>query len=180
MAVTFLAGEKISLRPLERSDVDALLPWVNDPEVTRTLIIWRPMNREAELEFLDRTAKSEQDVVLGIVVKATGRLIGAAGLNLLDTRVRQCQFGIFIGDAAERGKGYGTEATRLLTDFAFATLNLNRVWLHVTTENAAGIKAYERVGYRREGILRQAHYKEGRYVDLVTMAILRDEWAAGQ
>lgn len=178
MAVTFLTGEKITLRPIEVADVDALLPWVNDPEVTRTLLIYRPMNREAEIEFIERMTKSEQDVVLGIVVKATDRLIGAAGLNQVDMRSRQCQFGIFIGDKAEWGKGYGTEATRLMTDFAFATLNLNRVWLHVTAENTAGIKAYERVGYRREGILNQAYYKEGRYQDLVAMAILREEWAS--
>jgi RimJ/RimL family protein N-acetyltransferase len=180
MAVTFLAGEKVRLRPIERTDVDALLPWVNDPEVTRTLLIYRPMTREAEIEFIAQLAKSEQDVALGIVLKATDRLIGATGLNQVDTRSRQCQFGIFIGDKAEWGKGYGTEATRLITGFAFETLNLNRVWLHVTAENAAGIRAYEKVGYRREGVLRQALYKEGRYQDLVTMAILRDEWDAGR
>jgi RimJ/RimL family protein N-acetyltransferase len=178
MAVTFLTGEEIYLRPLERTDVDDLLPWVNDPEVTRTLLIHRPINREAELQFLDRVTQSEQAVVLGVVVKATGRLIGAAGLHQVDTQSRHGQFGIFIGEKAERGRGYGTEATRLMTDFAFGTLNLNRVWLHVTSENAAGIKAYEKVGYRREGVLRQALYKEGRYHDLVVMAILREEWGA--
>jgi RimJ/RimL family protein N-acetyltransferase len=180
MAVTFLTGEKVCLRPIERTDVDALLPWINDPEVTRTLLIHRPMNREAEIEFIDKMTKSEQDVVLGIALNAGERLIGATGLNQIDTRNRQCQFGIFIGDKGEWGKGYGTEATRLITGFAFATLNLNRVWLHVTAENAAGIRAYERVGYRREGVLRQAVYKEGRYHDLVTMAILREEWGAGR
>jgi RimJ/RimL family protein N-acetyltransferase len=180
MAVTFLTGEKIVLRPIERADVDALLPWVNDPEVTRTLLIHRPMNREAEIEFIDRMTKSEQDVVLGIALNAGERLIGATGLNQIDTRNSHCQFGIFIGDKGEWGKGYGTEATRLITGFAFATLNLNRVWLHVTAENAAGIRAYEKVGYRREGVLRQALYKEGRYHDLVTMAILREEWGAGR
>ncbi len=178
MAVAFLRGDTIDLRPLERTDVDAILPWINDSEVTRTLLIHRPMNREAEIEFIDRMAKGEQDVVLGIVATASGRLLGATGLNQIDTQSRQCQFGIFIGDRAERGKGYGSEATRLITGFAFATLNLNRVWLHVTAENAAGIKAYEKVGYRREGVLRQAFYKEGRYHDLVTMAILREEWNA--
>ena len=178
MAVTFLSGDKVDLRPLERSDVEALLPWINDPQVTRTLLIYRPVNRDAELEFIDRMTNSEHDVVLGIVVKATGRLIGASGLHQIDTQSRQCQFGIFIGEQAERGKGYGTEATRLITGFAFATLNLNRVWLHVTSENAAGIAAYEKVGYLHEGVLKQALYKEGRYHDLVAMAILRGEWDA--
>jgi RimJ/RimL family protein N-acetyltransferase len=60
--------------------------------------------------------------------------------------------------------------------FAFETLNLNRVWLHVRATNAAGIRAYEKVGYRREGLLRQHMYREGQYDDIVTMAILREDW----
>ncbi len=176
MSVAFLKGDTIDLRPLERTDVDAILPWINDPDVTRTLLIHRPVNREAEIEFIDRMSKSEHDVALGIVEKATGRLIGATGLHKVDPHTRQCEFGIFIGEPAARGKGYGIEATRLITRFAFATLNMNRVWLHVTAENEAAIGVYEKVGYRREGVLRQALYKEGRYHDLVTMAILREEW----
>jgi RimJ/RimL family protein N-acetyltransferase len=60
--------------------------------------------------------------------------------------------------------------------YAFETLNLNKVWLHVLTSNERGIRAYERVGFRREGVLRQHLYREGRYQDLLSMAILREDW----
>jgi len=176
MVVAFLTGEKVYLRPLERTDADVLLPWVNDPEVTRTLLLHRPMNREAEIEFIDRAAKSEHDVVAGIVEKSTDQLIGATGLTQIDVRNRHCQFGIFIGAKDLWSKGYGTEAARLITGYAFDTLNMNRVWLHVSDNNTAGIRAYEKIGYRKEGVLRQAMYREGRYWDIISMAILLEEW----
>ena len=176
MKPAFLTGTKVSLRPLERSDAPELLPWVNDPAVTSTLLMHRPVNLQAEEAFIDEMTKSETEVVVGITLKESGKLIGAAGLNPIHFQSRQAQFGIFIGDKDEWGKGYATEATSLLTRYAFETLNLNRVWLHVTEENTAAIRAYEEVGFKREGLLRQAHYREGRYQNVVAMAIVREEW----
>ncbi|MBI3800044.1 MAG: GNAT family N-acetyltransferase, partial [Deltaproteobacteria bacterium] len=85
-----------------------------------------------------------------------------------------------IGEKSEWSKGYGTEATALITGYAFETLNLNRVGLQVYEDNERGIKAYERVGFKREGLLRQMMYREGRYWHTITMSMLREEWAAGK
>ena len=179
MRSPFLTGTKVYLRPLEREDAPRLVPWINDAEVTRTLeVFYRPMNLQTELEFIENIYKSEHDVVLGIAVKQTDALIGATGLHRLDGKNRRASFGIFIGEKAEWGKGYGTEVTTLMTGYAFETLNLNRVWLHVYEYNERGIWAYEKVGFKREGVLRQDRYHEGRYWDTITMAILREEWEA--
>ena len=120
--------------------------------------------------------KDEQTVVLGIVVKETDLLIGSAGLHQIHFKDRHAEFGILIGEKSAWGKGYGTEVTALMTGYGFATLNLNRVWLRVHEDNQRGIKAYEKVGFKREGVLRQHKYREGRYVDVVVMGILREEW----
>jgi RimJ/RimL family protein N-acetyltransferase len=176
----FLIGTHLYLRPLEREDAPLLAPWVNDPEVTRTLLIHRPVSLQAEVAFIDRVSQSEQDVVLGMVLKDGDRLIGAAGLDQVDVKNRHARFGMLIGDKGEWGKGYGTEATGLLVGFAFQTLNLNRVWLHVYEYNERGLRAYAKVGFRREGVLRQDTYREGRYWDTVVMGILRAEWEAGR
>lgn len=175
MKIHFLSGSCVYLRPLEPSDARALLPWVNNPDVTRTLLIHRPTNFEAEEKFIERLAGDETIVGLGIVEKAADRLVGATSLHQIDTRSRHAQFGILIGDPADWNKGFGTEATRLVVGYGFATLNLHRIWLHVTADNAAGIRVYEKVGFRREGVLREALFTEGRYVDLVPMGILRGE-----
>ena len=175
----FLIGTKIYLRPLEREDAQLFVPWINDAEVTRTLeVFYRPLNLQAEVEFIETIYKSEHDVVLGIAVKETEALIGGAGLHRMDFKNRRASFGIFIGEKSEWGKGYGTEVTALMTGYAFEILNMNRVWLHVYEYNERGLKAYERVGFKREGVLRQDRYHEGRYWDTITMAILREEWEA--
>ena len=63
-----------------------------------------------------------------------------------------------------------------ITFYAFRTLNLNRIWLHVFEFNERALRAYEKVGFVREGVLRQDVFREGRYWNTVVMGILRDEW----
>jgi ribosomal-protein-alanine N-acetyltransferase len=174
----FLIGTKIYLRPLEREDAKQCAGWFNHPEILRTLLAYRPVNLRAEEEFIDKALQSEHDLVLGIALQGSDRLIGGTGLHQMDFRSRHASFGITIGEKEEWGKGYGTEATRLMVGHAFETLNLNRVWLHVYEYNQRGIRVYERVGFRKEGVLRQDTYREGRYWDTIVMGILQEEWDA--
>jgi RimJ/RimL family protein N-acetyltransferase len=174
----FLVGPSIYLRPLEREDARTIVPWFNDPEVMRYLLRYRPLTLTEEEEFLKRMAQSETDLALGIVRKGEDRLIGATGFHHIDARCRHASFGILLGDKEAWGKGYGTEATGLMVGYAFETLNLNRVWLHVYEYNERGKRAYEKVGFRVEGRLRQDTFRDGRYWDTLVMGILRDEWRA--
>jgi RimJ/RimL family protein N-acetyltransferase len=173
----FLIGDQIYLRPLEPGDARQITPWVNDPDVTCNLFIYKPMSLQQEEEFLAKLTK-DGAIALGIALRSSDRLIGSAGLHDIDYKNGQCTFGILIGAKEEWGKGYGTEATRLFVDFAFGTLNLHRFWLHVYEYNVRGIRAYEKVGLQKEGTLRQARYHDGRYWDTYVMAILRQEWDA--
>jgi RimJ/RimL family protein N-acetyltransferase len=173
----FLIGPKVYLRPLEREDAPLFIPWVNDTEVTRTLaVFYRPKNLQDELAFIDGVSNDEHAVVFGIVVRETDKLIGSAGLHQIHFKDRYAEFGILIGEKSSWGKGYGTEVTALITGYGFETLNLHRVWLRVHEDNERGIKAYGKVGFKREGVLRQHKYREGRYLDVVVMGILREEW----
>jgi [ribosomal protein S5]-alanine N-acetyltransferase len=172
----FLIGEKLYLRSLERGDAAQLSTWINNREVARFLKSHRPVNLQNEEEFIESSCKSKEELVFGIVTKDNDRLIGCTGLHGFDQINRHCFFGIFIGDTAQWGKGYGTEATRIVTRYAFESLNFNRVWLHVYDFNERGIKTYEKVGFKREGVLRQHTYRDGKYHDVFSMAILRSDW----
>jgi RimJ/RimL family protein N-acetyltransferase len=172
----FLIGKQIYLRPLEPSDAAIMQPWMNDPEVSRNLGSYRPASLKFELDFIERTAASTTDIALGIVSSDDDRLLGTAGLMQIDWKNRSALFGISIGERADRGKGHGTEAARLIVALAFERLNLNRVGLVVYEFNQAGIRSYERVGFRREGVLRDYVFVDGRYWNAHTMAILRAEW----
>jgi len=172
----FLIGERIYLRPLEREDAPIFVPWVNDQEITRNLILYRPMNRDQEEEFIARASKQQGGMVLGIALRKDDRLIGNTGFHALHLKDRHAGFGILIGDKTEWDRGHGTEATALMARYGFETLNLNRIWLHVYEHNSRGRRAYEKVGYRVEGTLRKHNYREGRYWDVIVMGLLREEW----
>jgi RimJ/RimL family protein N-acetyltransferase len=174
----FLVGANVYLRPLDRGDAPAFVSWLNDPDLTRFLLVYQPMTLRAEEEYIDSLAKGDR-ITLGIVLRDGDRLIGGTGLHDIDQRCRRATFGILIGPPEERGKGHGTEATRLMVGYAFETLNLNRVVLQVYEYNPRGMRAYEKVGFRREGVLRQDTYRDGRYWDSTVMGILREEWKRG-
>ena len=177
MKSAFLIGPRLYFRPLEREDAPRLAVYLNDPGVRRTLLHHRPMSAAQEQAFIESLGKSEQQVVVGIARKERpDELIGVTGLHGLDFRSRRAEFGIFIGERSLWRQGYGTEATRMMLDYGFGTLNLSRVWLQVFAHHAAGLRTYEKAGFRREGVLREQHYTEGRPVDAVVMGILRPEW----
>jgi RimJ/RimL family protein N-acetyltransferase len=171
----FLIGQRVYLRPLERADAPLLQTWINDQDVIRNLLNFRPMNLQGEEEFLDKVTRDPDLLILGIALRSDDRLIGNVVLHRIQSRDRQAGFGILIGEKAEWSRGYGTEATRLIVRYAFNVLNLNRVWLHVLADNQRGQRAYEKVGFKVEGVLRQAGFREGRYMDMITMGILRGE-----
>lgn len=175
MPPAFLTGKTVVLRALERADAPTILPWINDQKVIQHLLIHRPTNLASEEAFIDAVNRGEGDLVFGICDRVTEKLIGGVGLHRIDYKNRHALFGIFIGDAKSRGKGHGTEATGMVVNYAFDTLNLNRVWLQVYEDNKAAIRAYGKVGFRKEGVLRQDNYRRGRYWNTIVMGLLRAE-----
>lgn len=172
----FLIGERLYLRPLELDDLENCLRWINDPEVTRTLAIYRPLNSLREREWLERLYRDDRDLVLAIVLKESDKHIGNTGLHGIDWKDRQAELGIMIGEKGEWGKGYGAEALGLMLDYAFTKLNLHRVYLRVYANNPRAIRCYEKLGFRHEGTLRESHFAEGRYWDTLIMGLLQREW----
>ena len=178
MKAPYLIGQLVYLRAIDSADAGELQAFINHPEVRRHIQAWRPASLENETEFIGRTGRSETDVVLGIARRNEDGLIGVCGLHQIDWQNRCAKFGIAIGVIEEWGKGYGTEATRLITGYGFDRLNLHRIELDVYSPNARGIRAYEKVGYRREGVLREGVFRDGAWLDVHRMAILESEWRA--
>ncbi len=106
----------------------------------------------------------------------SGEHIGNISLENIQWKDRQATLGIVIGAKEYWGQGYGTDAIRTLLRFAFEELNLNRIQLSVFDFNERARRCYRRCGFQEEGRLRQAHYTEGRYHDVILMAILREDW----
>lgn len=174
----FLSGEKCYLRPLELADSDLFYHWFLDREVTRyslTHLVF-PQSKIQTREWLEANLKNKSNFGLGIVSKNTNQLIGEAGVSKLDWVNRSGEYYIFIGDKNYWNRGIATEVTRLVTNYGFSELNLNRIMLTVSSENEAGEKAYKKAGFRQEGVMREACFRQGRFHDKILMSILRSEW----
>lgn len=172
----YVIGDKLYLRPLDREDAPTLQRFINDPGVSRNLLVYRPYTLGMELAYIENSVSSPTDLALGICLMSDDQLIGTTGLHGVHDKDRRADFGVAIGDERQWGKGYGTEVTRLMTQLAFERLNLNRVSLSVYEFNERGIRAYERVGFQREGVLRQYTFVDGAYHDAIVMSMLRSDW----
>jgi RimJ/RimL family protein N-acetyltransferase len=174
----FLVGERIHLRPIERSDAPLIASWFNRAEVRRTTRRYLPLSVGDEEKFIEQHPVTERDVVFAIVWSEDDRLVGVCGLHALDVRARFMELGLAVGDPADWNRGIGGEAMALLVDYGFGELNLNRIHLTVHADNPPAVHLYERLGFRVEGTLRQHAFREGKYIDVITMGLLASEWLA--
>lgn len=169
-----IEGERVQLRRMGPQDAAAVVRLRSDPDVQAQLFSERPPTVAEHLRWLaDVDARGDRHEFM-IVERTSGQSVGTIGLSRIDPRHRRAEYGVLIGEPGARGKGLASEASRLLLDYAFRTLGLVRVYLHVFADNAAAVRLYERVGFLREGLLRRHVYKGGRFRDVVAMAAVRD------
>ena len=163
-----------TLRPFEDTDVDALYRAKNDAPASRLLVGFRNgMSRRDVHDWLEHHRRSTTGVLW--CIDLDGICVGHVGLYQIDHRVRQAEFGILIGAAEARGRGLGRACTRFALDYGFDQLNLNRIFLGVLTDNEIARSLYRKLGFREEGIQRQAQFKDGEYLDVAMMSILAAE-----
>lgn len=172
-----LKGPRVELKAVNREDLPRIYEFNNDletellsggdPPIPRPLLYW-------ENKFDQQAKEKPDDLWFGIW--ADGKLIGHAGLGDFNRTALNCELGITIGDKDYWGKGYGREAIRLLLNYAFRILNQQRVWLTVYANNERAVRSYRASGFVEEGRQRRQEWSNGQYVDLVYMAVLREEW----
>jgi RimJ/RimL family protein N-acetyltransferase len=176
-----VVGEKVALGPLRRDLAGAYARWMNQLEVRRGLVhrgIASAQSQEKWVEEnLEKGAKREPErVEFTVYDRADSTPVGTAGLFKIAHAHGTAEFGIAIGD--RRGQGLGSEATRLVLDFAFHVLELRNVLLETLEWNVAGLTAYERAGFRRVGVRRGAVMSRGRPTDVVIMDAVPEDFGS--
>lgn len=172
----YLIGKRVDLVALQRNDLEALARWWDDADVTHFLEMGARPTREKDIEAFWRLASEAEDNVVFAIRDKNGQVVGTCGLYAISWVCRRAQFNILIGEKEVWNKGYGTEAARLILDYAFAKLNLESVQLGVNAENLRAIASYKRAGFVAEGARRRFIYRNGRYYDMALFSVLRDEY----
>jgi RimJ/RimL family protein N-acetyltransferase len=168
----------VTLRELSREDIPVVNGWRQDRDLVDGLgAPARYITEEVDhVWFEDYLRRRGVDVRCAILVDGETEPVGLVSLTGIDPVHRRGEFHLLIGRRDLHGRGLGSDATRQMLRHAFHDLNLHRVFLSVLSSNAAAIRVYEKAGFQREGLARQAAYKRGRYEDLVEMAILSREF----
>lgn len=172
-------GDRIRLVALEREDLPLFVEWFNDHEVREGIMMYLPISLAQEERWFEKMLERPQDEQPLTIEVSDGDewvKIGNMGFFNFDHHAHSAEVGIVLGNKDYWNKGYGTEAMTLLLKHGFETLNLNRIMLQVYEDNPRAIRCYEKVGYRHEGRMRQARYWKGKYLDILFMSVLKEEW----
>jgi RimJ/RimL family protein N-acetyltransferase len=145
-----IEGQLVALAPLRAADAPEWYRWLTDPETTRYLYGRRarprtPPGVDELSDWAHRTLADPQRLAVGLEARPHGAVIGNA--RLVPMNRGRARYSILIGEAEHRGRGLGTEATRLLCAYGFDRLGLREIILDVDPRNAAGVAAYRRAGF---------------------------------
>ncbi len=188
-----ILGERVALGPMRRELLDAYLRWSNELAVLQNAPVPGPVTHEAQVARFERTSVADDPIAFTIYVRAdqargapSGNAeaggawspIGTTALLGIDWRNGTAEYAILIGEAAARGRGYGTETTRLMLDYAFTALGLRSLMLRVAAYNLAGAAAYRTAGFREFGRRREAVWMGGRFWDTLYMECLAREFVS--
>lgn len=181
MDADFLSGALVRLAADDPQTMsEALSRWGRDSEYWRLLDAdpARLYSVKATREWLEQEQSREpsSNCIFSIYTLEDNRLIGETGLDGIVWNHAESFLGISLGEKGDWGKGYGTDAIRILLRYAFTELNLYRVSLDVFEYNPRAIRSYEKVGFKVEGRVRQFLNRDGKRWDMIFMGLLRDEW----
>jgi RimJ/RimL family protein N-acetyltransferase len=169
-----LEGKHVNLKVMEKEDVPLFLEWVNKPEVSGE---YNPLHQMSKTEA-EKVFENPSDIKPFIIEKKDGSKIGfIAHFHVLHmgTGTKQLEVGYTLVPS-ERGKGYGTEALEIMVDYLFLSRDVMRIQAQTDQRNVASQKILEKVGFKREGTLRNNFFMRGEWTDDYIYSIIREDW----
>ncbi len=168
------SSEILSFRELVASDADDFFSWLTDYEVVKySLSSFLKLKTKADVEVWLADVIADQSVLsLAVVRKESNKLIGYAGISSISKTNQSGEYYILIGDKKSWNHGYGTEVTKCIVEYGFSVMKLHRIQLTVSDHNIGAVKAYEKAGFVREGVLRDAAFRDGKFHNKIVMSVI--------
>lgn len=167
-----VSGEKIVLKPITKEHTGLIVKWRNNQEVRRNFIFQETFTEEIHNNWMDTKVATGDVVQFVIYTKEDDIPIGSVYLRDVDKHHEKAEFGIFIGEDIARGKGYGTEATKLICKYGIEELGLHKIILRVFAFNKSAIAAYEKAGFVKEAYFKDDVKIDGKFEDMIFMALI--------
>jgi RimJ/RimL family protein N-acetyltransferase len=171
-----LEGERIYFRLIEREDLPQRVKWINDPAIQHTLNYDYPTSLARTQKWFDTVLMDSSRRDFSVLTLADDTYIGFCGLINIEELVKKAEMYAVIGDREYWGAGYGTEIYRVLMNYGFNEIGLNKIYGYQLVHNEAAHRVVEKLGWKRDGLLRQDIYSHGRIRDRYIVSILRRDW----
>ena len=162
----------VYLRPMTYADTDLIVAWRNSDGVRKNFIYQGLFTRESHENWIRTMVETGKVVQMMICLAENDDAVGSVYIRDIDRQHSKAEYGIFIGEATCRGRGIGTAAAKLMIRYSFEKLKLHRLFLRVYADNAQAIGSYEKAGFEREAYLRDDVCIDGKFRDIVLMAVL--------
>lgn len=177
MSNPFLMGKRVYLRPVDITDAPVIQRWHNDRElITLGSGDGLPSTRIKEEEDIRSASQSKDEAYLMVLKRSNNSTIGFIRVNWLTSSNKNVWLRIIIGEKKAWGKHYASDALRCVLEWLFFELNIHRVTLETYGTNKRAITFFEKMGFQREGILREAHFQGGTYHDIISFGLLKKEF----
>ncbi|MEG0069172.1 GNAT family N-acetyltransferase [Cetobacterium sp.] len=170
-------GKKVRLRAYQLDEAKTVLNLLEEDGLRETLVgdIIFPISFEAEKNFIEKSTIPNGELFnFAIESLETREYIGGCGINSLDRKNSKVVIGIWLGKKYH-GKGFGSDALRVLCNFIFQEMNIHKIKLHYFEFNESGKRCYEAIGFKEEGRNRKELYRHGKYYDTINMGLFKDE-----
>lgn len=174
--VRFLEGKQIYLRPIQLEDVETYYQKLFDPTTRYLTGTKNSFTQDQVQQYFEAKSQDSSQLFQLIALKDSDEVIGDIELQDINGNNRSAHLRIMIDATQHQGKGYGTEAILLMLEHAFGIMNLHRIELNVYSFNERAIHVYEKIGFKKEGVQRDALYYHHRYHNSILMGILEDEY----
>ena len=169
---------KVKLTPLLSADSNILFKWINDPELVHYNASYLPIDDISHKEWFELVRKNNSVRIFAIRKTDDDHLVGTCQLHSINLVHRMAELQIRIGENSEQQKGFGTDAVKLLLQFGFKELGLNRIYLHVFQDNKRAVNVYEKAGMKIEGKLREAAFINGSFKNILILSILKNDFSS--
>ncbi|MET3207309.1 UNVERIFIED_CONTAM: RimJ/RimL family protein N-acetyltransferase [Paenibacillus sp. PvR008] len=173
-----LEGSRVYLRPIHVEDTELYYNTLFGQDMRRLTGTQRSFTKDQIGRYIESKGQDTSSLLLLIALQEDDCIIGDIALQDMDSLNRSANIRIAINEQGNMGKGYGTEALVLMLDYGFGICNLHRIELNVYDFNERAIRCYEKIGFQREGVQRDALFYNHQYHDSILMSMLSSEYRA--